>query len=255
MIRSVYRYRWLLYELVLRDLAQRYRGSALGFLWTLLNPIVFVGVYVLVFSVYLRVGVQHYALFLLSGMVPWMWFASSIQHGTSSIVDGRMYVGKAAFAPVVLILVPILSNMANFLLTLPFLAIVVLLAHVSVGLPLIILPLLIAIQFLLTLAILLFIATFNVFYRDLQQLVPITMLLMFYLVPIIYPLSSVPAAMRPFILANPFAPVVLAYQDLLYTNTWPDFNLLAYTTLTALVLFAIGVAVFTRYEETFTEYL
>ena len=255
MILSLYRYRWLLYELVLRDLIQRYRGSALGFLWTLLNPVLFMGVYTLVFSVYLRAGVDHYALFLVSAMVPWLWFASSIQQGTNSIIDGRMYVGKAAFAPVVLIFVPVLSNLVNFLLTLPFLFVVVALSHHKVGLPLIVLPLLIAIQFLLTLAALLFTATFNVFYRDLQQLVPIALLLMFYLIPIFYPLSSVPEAIQPFILANPFASIALAYQHIFYQIAWPYFNLLAYTTLTALVLFAVGVAVFARYEETFTEYL
>jgi ABC-type polysaccharide/polyol phosphate export permease len=254
-ILSLYRYRWLLYELVLRDLMQRYRGSALGFLWTLLNPVLFMGVYTLVFSIYLRAGLEHYALFLVSAMVPWLWFASSIQQGTTSIIDGRMYIGKAAFAPVVLILVPILSNLVNFLLTVPFVFLVVALSHHKIGMPLVVLPILIVIQFLLTLSVLLITATFNVFYRDLQQLIPIAMLLLFYLIPIFYPLSSVPAALRPFILANPFVAIALAYQNVFYANAWPDFNLLLYTTLTALALFAIGIAVFTRYEETFTEYL
>jgi lipopolysaccharide transport system permease protein len=132
---------------------------------------------------------------------------------------------------------------------------VVALSHHKIGMPLVVLPILIVIQFLLTLSVLLITATFNVFYRDLQQLIPIAMLLLFYLIPIFYPLSSVPAALRPFILANPFVAIALAYQNVFYANAWPDFNLLLYTTLTALALFAIGIAVFTRYEETFTEYL
>jgi ABC-type polysaccharide/polyol phosphate export permease len=255
MILSLYRYRWLLYELVLRDLVQRYRGSALGFFWTLLNPILFMGVYTLVFSVYLRVDMRHYPLFLVSGMVPWLWFAGSIQQGTGSIVDGRMYVGKAAFAPIVLIFVPILSNLVNFLLTLPFLIFLVLIYHVGVGAPLVTLPLLIAIQFLLTVAVLLFMATFNVFFRDLQQLTPIALMLLFYLIPIFYPFSAVPPAWHAVVLANPFAPIALAYQNLFYWNAWPDFNALGYSALVALGMFALGIALFTRYEEAFTEYL
>jgi ABC-type polysaccharide/polyol phosphate export permease len=255
MILSLYRYRWLLYELVLRDLVQRYRGSALGFFWTLLNPILFMGVYTLVFSVYLRVDMRHYPLFLVSGMVPWLWFAGSIQQGTGSIVDGRMYVGKAAFAPIVLIFVPIISNLVNFLLTLPFLIFLVLVYHVGVGAPLVTLPLLIAIQFLLTVAVLLFMATFNVFFRDLQQLTPIALMLLFYLIPIFYPFSAVPPAWHSLVLANPFASIALAYQNIFYWNAWPDLNTLGYTALVALGLFALGVAVFTRYEEAFTEYL
>src|SRR5215469_3718221 len=101
--RRLYRFRWLLVELVLRDLRLRYRGSVLGFAWTLLNPLFFMAIYTLVFSVYLRVPIPHYPLFLLSGLVPWTWFATAIQQGATAIVDGRLYVGKTTFPTEVLI--------------------------------------------------------------------------------------------------------------------------------------------------------
>ena len=83
----------MLYELVVRDLVLRYRGSALGFIWTLLNPLLLLGVYTLVFSVYMRAAIPDYTVFLIAGLLPWQWFASSVALGTSSIIDGRMFIG------------------------------------------------------------------------------------------------------------------------------------------------------------------
>src|SRR5579884_1526550 len=117
MVKTIYRHRWLLYELVVRDLVLRYRGSVLGFLWTLLNPVLFMAVYTLVFSVYLRIGMEHYAVFLIAGLLPWLWFLNSAQIGTGAVVNGAMFVGKTTVPALILVLVPILSNFVNFLLS------------------------------------------------------------------------------------------------------------------------------------------
>ena len=128
--------------------------------------------------------------------MPFQWFSNAIFAGTSSITDGGMYVGKTVFAPAILIAVPVLSNLVNFLFSLPILLAVVLLSHVTVGWPLLALPLLLAIQAILTLGILMSLATLNVFFRDLQQLVGVLTMLLMYLTPIVYPLSMVPETIR-----------------------------------------------------------
>lgn len=255
MIKTLYRYRRLLYELVVRDVVLRYRGSTLGFFWTLLNPLLFMAVYTLVFSVYLRIGMANYPVFLIAGLVPWLWFAGAVQQGTSSILDGRMYVGKTVFAPVILILVPVLSNLVNFLFSLPILLAILAIFHIQVGWALLILPLLIVIQFLLTFGILLLLATFNVFFRDLQQLIAVVLLLGFYLTAIIYPLSSVPEKFRPYVLANPLTSLVLGYQDIFYYNVVPDWKHIFYALAASLVLLYIGSAVFERYRDAFADYV
>ncbi len=255
MVQTLYRSRWLIQALVARDLVLRYRGTIVGFLWTLLNPLLFVAVYTLVFSVYLKNSMPHFALFLLAGMIPWQWFSMSIMMGTSSIVDGRVYVGKSVFRPAILILIPILSNFVNFLLFLPLIAIVVALSHGSLGLPLVMLPVLILAQFALTTGLLFITATFNVFFRDLQQLLSTILTMLFFLSPIFFTLDRIPEAFRRFTLANPMAGIVVGYQQIFYYNAWPDQRLLGLSVLMAFAILWLGVAIFRRYEDALPDYL
>jgi lipopolysaccharide transport system permease protein len=255
MVRPLYRYRWLLYELVLRDLILRYRGSVLGFLWTLLNPLAFMLVYVLVFSIYLKINIPHYALFLMAGILPWQWFAGAVQTATSSIVDGRIYVGRAVFPASVLTLVPVLSNLVNLLISLPILVAIGAYFHVLPGLPILVLPVLLGVQLLLTAAVALLLATFNVFFRDLQQLVIVVLNLVFYVSPIFYPLSSVPEALRAAVFANPMVPIIIGYQDIFYYDRMPDGPLTLYALVAAYVLFLGARLAFNHFKDTFADYL
>ncbi len=250
-----FRYRWLVYELITRDLKLRYRGSALGFAWTLLNPLLFMGVYVLVFGVYLKIGIPNYAVFLLSGLLPWVWFSNALLQGTSAILDGRMYVGKTIFPAEVLVLVPVCSNFVNFLFSLPVLVVVVAIFHGSLGLPLLVLPAIVVVQMILTVAVLFFLTTFNVFYRDIQQLITYAVMLFFYLTPIFYKLTSVPAALRPFVAASPITVLVRSYQQVFYANEWPDLASFVYLLVVSLALLVLGHAFFKRHKESFGEYL
>lgn len=254
MVYSLYRYRWLLYELVLRDIVLRYRGSVLGLAWTFLNPLLTMAVYTLVFSIYLRVGIPNYAVFLLSGLLPWLWFAGAISAGATSIVDGRMYVSRSVFSPILLLLVPVCSQAVNFLLSIPLFFGIAAIFGVHVGWPILVFPVLMGIQFLLVLGILMTLATLNVFFRDLQQLTATILSLLFYLAPIIYPLQSVPAAFRPFVFVNPMAALTIGYQDILFYDRLPSPVLTGYAFAVALVLCAIGRGVFNRYRDAFADY-
>src|SRR5262249_1676807 len=131
--RELLSYRVLIQTLVMRDLKGRYRGSALGLLWTLLNPLLYMAVYALVFSVYMRMAIEHYAVFLLSGLLPWIWFASSLMMGTTSIIEGGSLIKKVFLPPQVLPTVTVISNFANFLLSLPLLFGMLLLFGVTPG--------------------------------------------------------------------------------------------------------------------------
>jgi ABC-type polysaccharide/polyol phosphate export permease len=252
---ALYQYRWLLLELVSRDLVLRYRGSILGFLWTLLNPLLFLTVYTLVFSVYLRVPIPHYPVFLIAGLVPWTWFAGAVTMGATSIVDGRMFVGKAVFTPVVLVLVPPLSHFINFALSLPILAAICMFYGAPLGLPILALPVLVVIQIIFTTGVLLAISTLNVFFRDMQNLVQIFVMIALYLSPIFYPLTSVPETFRPFVLLNPMVPVVLGYQNIFYYGKWPNWIELSLALVVALAVYAFGVWIFERYKDSLGEYL
>lgn len=249
------KHRWLVYELVLRDLRLRYRGSLLGFAWTLLNPVLFMAIYTLVFSVYLRVHIEHYALYLLAGLVPWGWLSGAVTAGTSSILDGRMYVGKTLFPTIVLVIVPVVSNAVNFLLSLPILLMFALLMHVHWGLPLVVLPLLIVIELLLVSGIVLLLATANVFYRDFNQLMSYGLTALMYLTPIFYLRDQVPPAFKPLVIWNPLAALMAGYQDVFYFNRLPNAGDLAYALVFSLVVLAVAYGTFLRLQESFSQYL
>ena len=255
MTESIYRYRWLLYELVVRDLVLRYRGSALGFIWTLLNPLLFLGVYTLVFSVYMRAAIPNYTVFLIAGLLPWQWFATSINLGTSSIIDGRMFIGKAVFAPVILVLVPVLSNFVNFVLSLPILLFIAFIFGTHPNWPMLVLPVLVGIQLLLTVGIMLCLATMNVFFRDLQQLVNVILMLLFYLSGIILPISSIPENARIFVMANPMVPLLMGYQNIFAYDKLPDALPVLYSLVAAIVIFYAGSTLFNRYKDAFADFV
>ncbi|HET9393784.1 MAG TPA: ABC transporter permease [Candidatus Rubrimentiphilum sp.] len=244
-----------MYELVLRDLRLRYRGSLLGFGWTLLNPLLFMAIYTLVFSIYLRVNVPHYPAFLLAGIVPWGWLAGAMSQGTSAIIDGRMYVGKTLLPTEILVIVPVISNGVNFLFSLPILFLFAILLHVHLGLSLIMLPVVILIQFAIVLGLVMLTATFNVFYRDLQQLILYVLTLLFYLTPIFYTPSFVPEQYQYLIVWNPFAALIGCYHAIFYSGTFPTLYDLTVSSVFAFVILGLAQTCFSHYKESFSEYV
>ena len=249
------RYRWLVYELVLRDLRLRYRGSALGFAWTLLNPLLFMAIYTLVFSVYMRVNIHNYPAYLLAGIVPWMWLAGALGQGTSAIIDGRMYVGKTLFPTEILIVVPVLSHGINFILSLPVLFLFAIVLHAHLGLSLIMLPVLIVIQCAMVLAFVILAATFNVFYRDLQQLIVYVLTALFYVTPIFYTPSLVPEKFQFLITWNPFAALINCYHAIFYAGTFPSAYDLIFAFVFSAALLGLAQGCFLRYREAFSEFV
>lgn len=252
---AVFKHRWLIYELVLRDLRLRYRGSLLGFTWSLLNPVLFMAIYTLVFSIYLRVHIPHYAMYLLAGLVPWGWLSGAVTAGTSSILDGRFYVGKTLFPTIVLVAVPIASNAVNFLLSLPVLLLFALLMHVHWGLPLVYLPLLIFIELVMVSGIVLLLATVNVFYRDFQQLTTYALTALMYMTPIFYLREQVPPSFQPLVTWNPLAGLMSGFQDVLYANRFPNAGDLLYALAFGLAVLAVAYGTFNRLQESFSQYL
>lgn len=251
----LYRARWLIYELVSRDLRLRYRGSVLGFAWSLLNPLLFMGVYLLVFGTFLHLGFHNYALYLLSGNLAYIWFSTALNLGTEAIRSGRMFVGKTVFPTEVLILVPVLSGAVNFALSMPILLIADVALHQPIGASVLLLPVLIVGQALITLGLLFFFSTLNVFYRDFGQLETYLVLLLLYLTPIFYQIQAVPEPYRKFILASPIAALIIAYHDILFFGRLPTLSSIVYIFAIGIVLCVLGYVFFNRYREAFGELL
>ena len=250
---ELFRYRTLVNGLVIRELKARYRGSFLGFLWTFLNPLLLLGVYALVFNFYLKIRVEHYAGFMFVGLLPWIWFSSSLVEGTNSITSGGSLVTKVLFPSQVLPMVKILANLVNYLLSFPILFAFLWAMGVYQGWPLLWLPIIILLHLLFIEGLVLLLATVNVFFRDVQHILVNLLTLWFFLTPILYPLAQVPKPFDRWALLNPMAQITIAYQDVFFYNRNPNLKFLLVFMGLSFLFLGIGMVFFERHKEIFAE--
>ncbi|HSF31891.1 MAG TPA: ABC transporter permease [Candidatus Tectomicrobia bacterium] len=253
MFRELFAYRVLIQTLVARDLKARYRGSAVGLLWTLLNPLFHMAIYALVFSVYAKVAMERYAAFLLCGLLPWIWLSSSLLMGATSIMEGGSLLKKVFFPPQVLPVVTVTANFVNFLASIPLLFILLLLFEVWPGWALLSLPLIMASQFALTLGLSLLVSGASVRYRDIPPILGHFLTFWFFLSPILYPTTQVPERFHFLLSLNPFTPFVVAYQNVFLYNKYPSWQAIGAMIIAGAIALLVGVLVFGRFRWSFAE--
>jgi lipopolysaccharide transport system permease protein len=255
-MKELYGARGLVSALVTRHLATRYRGSVLGFFWTILNPLCLVVVYTLVFKYFVRFdAVEHYSVFVLSGLLPWIWMTSSLFEGTSSIVSSGHLITKSMFPPQVLPCVAVLTNLINYLLSLPVLLVAMLVLHVPIGFSLLFIVPLVVLCSLFLFGILLTLSALNVRFRDIQHLLGNAITLLFFLSPVVYPMSSVPENFRWTVQWNPLGLFVQCFHSIVIDGVLPSFNSLAYISVCTAIFLIVGSMVFNANREKFAEYL
>lgn len=251
---ELWRYRALVWALVVRHLNARYRGSMMGFLWSFLNPLCLIAIYSLVFKYYIRFSqVEHYTLFLFTGLLPWIWFSSAVIESTASISSGGSLITKAMFPAQVLPVVSVLTNFANFLFALPLLFAFVIYSDVALTTPLLILPLIMLIELMFIMGMALALSALNVYYRDVQHIIGNIMTFWFFLCPVIYPATSIPERFRFTLILNPVALFTQGYHDVFLQGQFPDFETLGYLSAVSLLVFLVGSMIFNRYREGFAE--
>ncbi len=252
-LKNLLAYRSLISTLVLKELKTRYRGSVLGFIWSFLNPLLFMLVYIIVFSVYMRINVNNYALFLFCGLLPWIWFSQSLLNAASSIVNGGALIKKVVFPIEILPIVSVITNLVNFLLGLPILFLFIYIFKIKLGYFIIFLPILIIIQALMTIGLSLVLSAINVHLRDVEQILTNLLNLFFFLTPILYPISTIPERYRGIILLNPMALLMISYQDILFNGKAPDWRYLLILIIISILIFIYGYIIFDRFKDSLIE--
>ena len=250
---ALWRYRDLLRNLAARDLAIRYKGSSLGIAWSLLPPIVMAAVYTLAFRVVLRVDIEHFPLFLLSGLLPWTFFSTGLLQATGAVTDSGTLVRKVSFPRVALPLAALIAQFAQFLFS--FLVVVGLALASGVGLSLALVAVvpLALMQLVFTAGLALLFATAHVFFRDTRHLLEVALQIWFWLTPIVYAIGLAPGQVRQLLWLNPMTLFVVAYQRVVLEHAWPSASLMGAIGVTSLVCFVIGMTVFTRNQARFAE--
>lgn len=277
-IGELWRYRELIQNLVLRDLRVRYRGSALGYLWTQLSPLLLMLVFWLVFAVFLPSNIAMYPVFLIVGLLPWNFCAEAIVSGARSVIDNGPLVKKVFFPREVLPLTAVLSSLLNFILSLPMLFIVIAIVQAlypplqqagritnlswTIGY----LPVLIALQTIFVAGVVLLLAALAVFFRDAVHLVGILVQFWFFLTPVVYSLDAIGGTAAQVVRwLNPMASLIDFYREVLYGNVVgtgqvpspavPGLDSLARVFVTALVVLVAGYWSFQRRSAEFGERL
>lgn len=250
---ALWRYRDLLRNLVARDLSVKYKGSVLGFAWSLLHPLIMAAVYTVAFRYILSIQVERFPVFLLSGLLPWMFFAGAVSQATGAVADNGTLVRKVAFPRVMLPLGAIGSHFVQFLLMFAVVVPLALVLGVRASTALLALVPVVLLQLAFIAGVALITATAYVYFRDVRHLLEVLLQIWFWVTPVVYSLTLVPAAYRPWILANPMALFVTTYQSIVLEGTWPTLARIATLAAVALASSAIGWAVFSHHQRRFAE--
>nr|WP_246252033.1 ABC transporter permease [Mesorhizobium camelthorni] len=243
-----------------RHISARYRGSAFGFVWPVITPLLMLGVYTLVFSVIfqrtwqVQSGSQvDFALFLFAGLICHQLLAECINRGPNLIFENKVYVKKVVFPLQALSYISMLMGLFNFLIGL---AILLVMYVIGYGLPpvtALLLPLAVVPLVMLCLGVAWLFSVLGVFFRDMRHLATLLVTLLLFLTPIFYPIEAVPDRIAWVMVLNPMASIVTIVRDVVLVGNLPDAGPVIYAWLSSILFAAVSSIVFVRVQKTFAD--
>ena len=267
---ELWHYRDLLYNLVIRDLKVRYRHSVLGILWSLLNPLLMMVIFTLVFTVMMPNNtITNFSVFILTGLLPWNFFQGAIMGAALQVTHSGHLIKKVYFPREVLPISSVLSNLVHFLLSLIPLFVFLIISGIGFTKYILWLPVIVFIQVVLLLGAGLFLSAFSVFFRDTLMVLDVILLGGFFLTPVFYPMEMIQRSTTVFGVTleidrvvhwlNPMASIVGAYRTILYGGPAgqppgpPALDFMLRTGATAVLILIIGLWYFRRHSDKFGE--
>lgn len=249
-------YGFLLSNLVARDFKIRYRNMSLGVFWSLLNPLVLMGVLTFVFTrIFPNAQAQNYHVVVLSGLIVFSFFSLAWQSGTMSIYGNAALIKRVPMPRELLPVATVLANGLHFLIQIGLLVLLVLWAGYGVSVYWLWLPLIFGLEVVFVCGLCLITSALDVYFRDIRYVVESSNTVLFWLVPIFYSFAMIPPEYRALYQFNPVAAVVLACRAILLEGRMPPTPLLIKLPLVSLAFLAIGFALFGRLKRKFADYL
>lgn len=252
-IKELYEYRQLIFNLTSKDLKLKYKNSILGFLWSLLNPIMMLIVYTFAFKYIMGLRTENFPLFVLSGYLPWTFFQASIMGSTISIVANGNLVKKVYFPREIITISPILANFINFMITLSILFIGIIFARIPLGLPVLFLIIITPLLLIFTIGLGLIVASINVIYRDIQHFTEIIFMAWFYITPVVYSADMIPEGLSAIIYINPVTVYIESIRCVVLYNQFPNLLYISLMLFNAILFLIIGEIIFSKIEYRFAE--
>ncbi len=245
----------LLWLLTKKEITLKYKRTSLGMLWSLLNPIFSAIVLFIAFKIIMRFEMEDYTLFLLAALFPFNWFSASIVMSTGTLTGNVSLIKKVVFPKHFLIVATVTGQLLTLILSIPILIALVYYYGKTPSLNWLIgIPMLILIQFLVTMGISFIISMINAYFRDMEYIVGVGLNMLFWITPILYPLSAVPEEYQYFLAINPLSFLISAWRDLFLSNiiNWPNIGI---SLIAAIIVFLIGLWVFNKLDKRLDEIL
>jgi lipopolysaccharide transport system permease protein len=260
-LRKIYIQRSLIRNFVARDLRSRYIGSFIGIFWSVIHPIVLLATYTFVFSYIFKqrapkdIGTNSFALFLFCGILPWLFFQDTLQRSSTIIIENTNLVTKTLFPSEILPLVVLLSGFVNHLIGFAILLCIIIFVIGKISILILLVPVYLFFLMIFTIGISWFIASLNVFIRDVSQILSVVLTFWFWSTPIFYPIDLFPKPLMFLAHCNPLAYVVIGYRDCLLRMHTPDLGKLVIFAVASLVVFWAGGTFFRKTKREFADIL
>jgi len=250
-VAELLRYRFLFEQMVRRELRQKYQGSLLGIAWYVVNPLVLMGAYYLVFAVALKPGFEHeaYPLFLLVGLTVWIFFSQSLLAASSSLLDQGALIRKARFPRETIPAAAVAVQLVTFLVVLAIVAVLTVAVRGTLDAPLVLLPALLVALAAFVVGLALVVSVLHAYYRDVGPILGAALLPWFFVSPIFFAPADIvesEPARDALTWLNPVAPFIIAVRDVLYGGVWPSAAMIVYVLVAAVVALTAGLALFRR---------
>lgn len=246
--RELFAYRYVFLCLVRIHMLLRYQRTALGFLWTLLNPLVTMAVTAVVFSMVLRIEMRSYAIFLLSGSIPWLCFSNTVLQSVGAFINNEGLIKKVYVPKLVFPAALATSALLDSLLSATALLLIVVALGAEISIHLLFLPVAFVMLYVFATAVGLLVSVATVYFRDLQYIANHLLQMAYFLTPVLYPLDMIPPKFHGLYALNPIVPFIELFRAPIYRNQWPDPSVIAAAGLTGAAMLVIALAIFRRYE-------
>lgn len=253
--KDVMKYRWLLQELISRDLKVKYRRSFLGYLWSILNPLLMMAILTVVFSRMFRFEIANYPVYLLAGQLIFTFFVEATTVSMQSVLSGASLIKKVYLPKLIFPLSKTLSGLVNLGFSLVALFIVVLATGTGFHITLVLLPLFLVYVFVFTMGVSLLVSTLVVFFRDTQYLYGLFLTALNYLTPIFYPVSMLPQWLQELMVVNPMYNYITMFRKIILYGQWPTLWEHGVCIAFSIGTLVLGYYVFKKKEKDFILYI
>jgi lipopolysaccharide transport system permease protein len=251
----------LIIELAKRDFTERYSGSALGFLWSFVYPLINILIYMIIFGSLMGArlpgmsSIWGYGVYLIAGLVPWTAFANTVTRASTVFLDKKNIIAKIHVDLPTLPLFIVISESVTFVVTLAIFLVIILITGFALSWYLVLIPLLYLIQQVFAYALGFFLAMFVVFLHDLKEVVAIGFQIWFWFTPIVYVFDILPSFAQKVLILNPMLSVVSAYHDIFVFQRMPSFFYLSIVLIMSVVLIVVDYIIYKKLEKDIRDFI